>query len=63
MESPLDPDHIIIWLDKHMGVERNNRASKIDLASNATLDQLPSNGRSMDIDNLIGYTEEMSRNE
>lgn len=46
-----------------MGVERNNRASKVDLASNVTLDQVPSNERSMDVDNLIGCTEKISRNE
>ncbi|CAF0926493.1 unnamed protein product [Rotaria sordida] len=61
--SSLKPDHVIIWLDKHMSVERNNRTSKIDLATNATLDDVPSNERSLDIDNLIACADEQCHNE
>lgn len=47
------PDHVIIWLDKNMGVYENNKSSKKVLDENANLDRLPANEYSPEIDNLI----------
>jgi hypothetical protein len=60
--TEIEADHTIIWLDKNMGVSRNNRPSKIDFASNVNINCVPSNERSHDIDNLIG-SEDPSMNE
>ncbi|CAF1306807.1 unnamed protein product [Rotaria sp. Silwood1] len=53
--AEIKPSHVIIWLDKNMGVSQNNRTSKKDLASNANVDCIPSNERSYDINNLIRF--------
>jgi hypothetical protein len=47
------PNHVIIWLDKNMGVSENNQSSKAVLDTNANLDRPPSPEYSPDIDNFI----------
>jgi hypothetical protein len=59
----IEPDHIIIWLDRNMGETRNNIHSKKDLSNNAGLDCLPSDGRSLDIDNFIDSVDQSMNNE
>ena len=62
-DTEIRPNHIIVWLDKNMGMKQNNRPSKIDLATNATIDCVPSNERSLDIDNFIRAVDDNMDNE
>jgi hypothetical protein len=41
--SGIKPDHVIIWCDKNMAVEDNNKGSKAVLDVNADLNRPPSN--------------------
>ena len=62
-DTKIKPDHVIIWLDTNMSVGRNNRPSKIDLARNASVDCLPSDERSGDIDNFIDSVDQNMNND
>jgi len=62
-DTEMKPNHVIIWLDANMGVARNNRPSKKDLANNTNLDSLPSDERSLDIDNFIHSVDQNMNNE
>ena len=53
LKTEIKPNHVIIWADKNMGIERNNRTSKKDLSNNVSVDFLPSDERRDDIDNFI----------
>jgi len=51
--NQVKPDHIIIWLDKNMGVPENNIPSRAILDENATLDRPLESEYSAEIDDLI----------
>ncbi len=42
VDNVVRSDHVIIWLDKNMGVPENNKSSKKILDDNANLNRSPS---------------------
>lgn len=60
-DNVIKTDHVIIWLDPHMGVQKNNESSKNILDKNANLDRPLESEYSSEIDDLIiNITSEMS---